>query len=506
MKNSDILMVVDIVSAEKGVNKELIFQAIELALATATKKHSREDIEVRIAIDRNSGSYQAFRRWEVIADEDHELLEAPSRQLLLSVAQERDADITVGDFIEEPMKSVELGRISAQHARHVIFQKVREAEREQILDTYQNRVGEMISGVIKRSERSGITLDLGNNVEGFVPREQQIPRDPIRPGDRIRALLYKLEPEARGPMLYLSRTASELLIELFRVEVPEINEGMIKIVNATRDPGVRAKIAVYKLDSRIDPIGACVGMRGSRVQAVSNELAGERVDIILWDENPAQYVINALAPAEVVSILVDEDTHSMDVAVSEENLSMAIGRNGQNVRLASQLCDWTLNVLSEEQAEEKNEAEAEQLRELFKEKLGVDDEIANILIQEGFSSIEEVAYVPEKEMLEIDEFDHTLVTELRGRANDILITQAIASEVQLSDRQVSEELLNMEGMDTALANKLISHGILTVEELADQSVGELMEIDGMNEALAAKLIMTARQPMFEQQEQSAESG
>lgn len=494
--NKEILMVVDVVSNEKGVAKEIIFEAIEAALATATKKKHREDIEVRVSIDRETGDYETFRQWEVMPD-DEEALEFPSRQVYLKDAIDQAPGIEVESFIEEAMDSVEFGRIAAQTAKQVIVQKVREAERNQVIEAYQDRVGEMVSGVVKRVERGNVILDLGNNAEAFIPRDEMIPREAVRAGDRLRAYLSDVRPEARGPQLFLSRTAPELLIELFKIEVPEINEGMIELINGARDPGSRAKIAVRAHDSRIDPIGACVGMRGSRVQAVSNELGGERVDIILWDENPAQFVINAMAPAEVASILVDEDSHSMDVAVAEENLSQAIGRGGQNVKLASELAQWTLNVMSVEQAEEKNEAEAQTLGVQLMEQLDVDEEIASILVQEGFSSVEEVAYVPENEMLDIEEFDQDLVTELRERARDVMLTRAIASEEKLADAKPEDDLLNMDGMDKALAYELAGRGISSMEDLADLSVDELLEIEGMEAEKAGELIMTARAPWFE---------
>ena len=503
--NKEILTVVDVVSNEKGVSKEIIFEAIEAALASATKKRQREDIEVRVAIDRETGDYETFRRWLVVEDgTEPEPLEFPTREIRLADARNQNPDIQVGDFIEEPMKSVEFGRIAAQTAKQVIVQKVREAERNQVVDAYKDRVGEMVSGVVKRVERGSVILDLGNNAEAIIPREEMIPREAVRPGDRIRAYLREVRPESRGPQLFLSRTAPELLIELFKLEVPEINEGLIEIINGARDPGSRAKIAVKANDPRIDPIGACVGMRGSRVQAVSNELAGERVDIILWDENPAQFVINAMAPAEVVSILVDEDSHSMDVAVAEENLSQAIGRGGQNVKLASELSQWELNVMSVEQADEKSEAEAQNLSKMFMDQLDVDEEVANILVQEGFSSIEEVAYVPENEMVEIEEFDESLVNELRDRARDVMLTRAIVSEEKLSDAEPAQDLLEMEGMNEALAYELAARGVVTMEDLAEQSVDELMEIKNLDEKKAGELIMTARKPWFEAEEQSSE--
>ncbi len=501
--NKEILTVVDVVSNEKGVSKEIIFEAIEAALASATKKRNREDIEVRVKIDRKTGDYDTYRCWEVMEDSE-EPLEFPTRQIKLADAREKQTDIQPGEFIEEPMKSVEFGRIAAQTAKQVIVQKVREAERSQVVDAYKDRVGEMVSGIVKRVERNGVIVDLGNNAEALISREYMIPREAMRPGDRIRAYLYDVRSELRGPQLFLSRTATELLVELFTLEVPEINEGMIEVISGARDPGARAKIAVKANDPRIDPIGACVGMRGSRVQAVSNELSGERVDIILWDENPAQFVINAMAPAEVASILVDEETHSMDVAVDEENLSQAIGRGGQNVRLASELTGWELNVMSTQQADEKSEAEAQAVQQLFMEQLDVDEEIASILVQEGFSSVEEVAYVPENEMLKIEEFDAELVSELRDRARDLMLTKAIVSEEKLIDTKPADDLLNMEGMDEALAYELARQGITTMEDLAEQSIDELMVIDNMDEERAGKLIMTARAPWFESDENKTE--
>ncbi len=503
--NKEILMVVDVVCNEKGVAKSIIFEAIEAALASATKKRNREDIEARVTIDRETGNYDTFRCWEVV-DDDPDSLEVPSRQIHLSDAREKESDIEIGQFIEVPMASVEFGRIAAQAAKQVIVQKVREAERAQVIDTYRDRVGEMVSGVVKRSERSGVIIDLGNNAEAFISREELIPREAVRPGDRLRAYLKEVKPEVtRGPQLFLSRTTPELLIELFKIEVPEINEGMIEIINGARDPGARAKIAVKANDPRIDPIGACVGMRGSRVQAVSNELGGERVDIILWDDNPAQFVINAMAPAEVASIMVDEDEHTIDVAVEEENLSQAIGRGGQNVKLASELTGWELNVMSVEQSDEKSEAEAETLQAMFMEQLDVDEEIAVILVQEGFSSIEEVAYVPEKEMLAIEEFDDDLVNELRERAKDIMLTRAIAKEEKLGDEKPAEDLLTMDGMDESLAYELASRGVITMEDLAEQSIDELMDITGIEKDRAGELIMTARIPWFESEEINSES-
>ena len=499
MVNKEILMVVDVVSNEKGVAKEIIFEAIEAALASATKKLQREDVEVRVAIDQETGDYETFRQWEVVEDSP-EPLEFPSRQVCLTDARKQRQDIEVEGFIEEPMASVEFGRIAAQSAKQVIMQKVREAERKQVFDAYIDRVGEMVIGFVKKVERGNVIMDLGGNAEGIIPREEVIPREAVRPRDQIRAYLREVKPENRGPQLILSRTAPELLIELFKIEVPEINEGLIEIINGARDPGSRAKIAVKANDPRIDPIGACVGMRGSRVQAVSNALGGERVDIIPWDENPAQFVINAMAPAEVVSILVDEDSHSMDVAVSEENLSQAIGRGGQNVKLASELTRWELNVMSVEQADQKTEAEAQTLQQMFMEELDVDEEIAVILVQEGFSSVEEIAYVPENEMQDIEEFDDGLVKELRDRARDIILTRAIVNEEKLVDVEPAADLLDMEGMDEALAYELAVRGVVTMEDLAESSVDELLEIEGLDKSRAGSLIMTARIPWFAAEE------
>ncbi len=497
MMNKEILLVVDAVSAEKGVDKDTIFEAIEAALATATKKRYPNDIEVRVAIDRESGDYETFRRWQVVEDD---ALEHPDHEITLSAARLEHPDIQVGDYVEEPIESVEFGRIAAQTAKQVIVQKVREAERAKIVEQYRDRVGELVMGIVKRVERGNVYLDLGGNAEAFVPREEMIPRESVRPGDRLRGYLKEVREEPRGPQLFVSRTDPRFLIELFKIEVPEIGEGLIEIVAAARDPGSRAKIAVRSHEPRIDPVGACVGMRGSRVQAVSNELAGERIDIVLWDDNPAQFVLNALAPAEALSIVVDEDSHAMDVAVAEEQLSQAIGRGGQNVRLASQLTGWQINVMSEEEAEKKIEAEAEELQKMFMEQLDVDEEVAAILVQEGFSTIEEVAYVPKEELLAIEEFDEGIVDELRGRAKDVLLTKAISTEARRAGAQPAEDLLGMEGMDEDLAYELAARGIRTMEDLAEQSVDDLMEIEDMDEERAGRLIMAARAPWFEEEE------
>ena len=497
--NKEILLVVDAVSNEKGVDKSVIFEAIEIALATATKKRYNNDVDIRVDIDPKDGSYDTFRRWEVVEDD---AMDMPERQTTLSAAQVENADIQPGDFVEEQVESIEFGRIAAQTAKQVIVQKVREAERAQVVEAYQEKIGELVMGVVKRVERGNVFLDLGNNADAIIPREEMIPREAVRPGDRIRGYLKEIRTDVRGPQLFVSRSAPEFLIELFKIEVPEVGEELIDIMGASRDPGSRAKIAVRSNDPRIDPVGACVGMRGSRVQAVSNELSGERVDIVLWDENPAQFVINAMSPAEVESIVVDEDSESMDIAVSEDQLSQAIGRGGQNVKLASELTGWTLNVMSESQAEEKGEAEAEKAQKLFMDLLDVDEEVAAILVQEGFTSIDEVAYVPMSEMQQIEEFDDEIIEELRGRAKDVLLTRAISSEENLTAVEPAQDLLDMEGMDTDLAYHLAAKGIVSMEDLAEQSIDELMEIDDMDEERAGQLIMTARAPWFADEQEN----
>jgi N utilization substance protein A len=497
--SKEILMVVDAVSNERGISKDVIVGAIESALAAATKKRYSSDIDVRVAINRDTGDYATFRRWQVV--EDAAVMENPEAQIRLEDAQEVNSAIQVGEFIEEPIESMAFGRIAAQTAKQVIIQKVREAERAHIVEQYHNRVGELLTGVVKRADRGSIVLDVGANAEAQLSREDIIPRESVRPGDRLRVYLKAVRPESRGPQLHVSRTAPELLIELFKLEVPEVGEGLIEIVSAARDPGSRAKIAVKAHDERIDPVGACVGMRGSRVQSVSNELAGERIDIILWDDNPAQFVINAMSPAEVESIVVDEESGSMDLAVKEEHLSQAIGRGGQNVRLASQLTGWELNIMTEQQAEEKSEVEANSLKQLFMEQLDVDEEIASIFVQEGFSSIEEIAYVPTKELMEIEEFDENIVHELRERARDVLLTRAIASEEAADGQDPAQDLLELEGMDADLARRLAAKGIVTQEDLAEQAVDDLLEIEGVDEEQARALIMAARAPWFAAEQQ-----
>ncbi|HBS26214.1 MAG TPA: transcription termination/antitermination protein NusA [Gammaproteobacteria bacterium] len=500
--NKEILMVVDVVSAEKEVDKEIIFEALEAALASATRKKYNGKIDARVNIDRETGDYDTFRQWEVIDDEDPEF-ESPELQILHSYALKDHPDIEVGAYIDEPIDSVEFGRIGAQTAKQVIVQKVREAERKKVYEAFKDRVGELIMGTVKRTERRGTFLDLGNGVEGFVPREEMIQRDSMRMGDRARGYLYEVRDEVRGPQLMISRISPELLTELFTLEVPEIGQELIDIMGAARDPGLRAKIAVRSNDPRLDPVGACVGMRGSRVQTVSNELAGERVDIILWDESPAQFVINAMSPAEVSSIVVDEDKHSMDLAIAEDKLSQAIGRNGQNVRLASQLTGWELNAMSEEEAESKGENEARKYMTVFMEQLDVDEDVALILVQEGFTTVDEVAYVDEAEMVAIEEFDEDIVAELRSRAQDALLTKAIASEEVLEGGTPAEDLLSMEGMDDATAALLAKVNICTMEDLAEQAVEDIIEIETIDEERAAELIMKAREPWFAAAEQEA---
>jgi N utilization substance protein A len=497
---NEILMIVDAVSREKGVEKEIIFQALEAALATATRKRHAGDIDARVAINRGDGSYDTFRRWEVVPDETVEL-EFPDRQIRLMDARAQKPEIQVGEFIEAPLEPVEFGRIAAQAAKQVIMQKVREAEREQIVKLYQDRQGEMVTGVVKRLERGDVIVDLGN-AEALLPRNHMIQREGLRPGDRIRALLDEVKSAPRGPQLFLSRTSPKLLIELFKLEVPEAGEGLIKLHAAARDPGLRAKIAVSSSDSRIDPIGACVGMRGSRVQSVSNELAGERVDIILWSDNPAQFVISALAPAEVQSIVVDEELHSMDVIVDEKQLAQAIGRGGQNVRLASELTGWELNVMTEQAAQEKSTTEASSAIQVFMESLDVDEAVAQVLVQEGFSNLDEIAYVPKQELLAIEEFDEDLVDELRNRARDVLLTRAIAQEEKISQSHPEQDLLDTAGMDEHTAHLLAANGIRTREELAEQAVDDLLQIEGIGEERARELIMAARAHWFENEAQA----
>ena len=498
MANKEILLVVDVFSNEKDIDKEIVFQAVESALEAATIKRYGNQIKARVSINRKTGDYTTFRRWEVVEpDDDFENgLEFPDAQILLDDARQKNPDINVGDFFEEEIESVEFGRIAAQTAKQVMIHKVREAERRKIVEAYTDRVGELITGIVKRIEKGSVYLDLGGHVEAYIAKEDMIPRESFRIGDRVRGYLKSVRSEPRGPQLFVTRAAPELLVALFRLEVPEVGEGMIEIKGAARDPGSRAKISVKANDPRLDPVGACVGMRGSRVQAVSNELAGERIDIILWHESEAQFVINAMAPAEIESIVIDEDKHSMDLAVSSDNLSQAIGRGGQNVRLATELTGWELNVMDASKAQETSGAQANKTKQLFIDQLGVDEEIATILVEVGFDSIEEIAYVPVNEMLEIEEFDKELVDELKGRAKDALLISAIASEEKIETAEPTQELLEMEGMDEALAYELAGQGIVTLDDLADLAVDDLLDVTGVDEERAAKLIMKARERWF----------
>lgn len=491
--SKEILMVAEAVSNEKGVDPEIIFEAIEQALAIATKKRYEEGANIRVVIDRETGDYDSFRWWNVVADDEMAEL---GTQFTTEEAIEKDPTLKVGDTFEEAVENIAFGRIAAQTAKQVIVQRVKDAERELIVNRYIDRVGELLSGTVKKVTRDHIVIDFGENAEGMLPREELVGREIFRINDRTRAIFQGIRDDTRGPQLLVSRATPQMLIQLFQIEVPEIAEGIIEIKAAARDPGLRAKIAVKSKDARIDPVGACVGMRGARVQAVSNDLDDERVDIVLWDDNPAQLVINAMAPAEVESIVVDEDTHSMDVAVTGDNLAQAIGRGGQNVRLASELTGWAINVLSIEDALEKQEAESSNFVESLMEALDVDEDVAVVLVEEGFTSLEEVAYVPLEEMSAIEGFDEDIAEELRARAKDALLTRALASEEQLSNVEPAEDLLTMEGMDPALAYKLTAKSIITMEDLAEQAVDDLMDIDDMDEEKAAALIMTARAPWF----------
>lgn len=492
----EILMVAEAVSAEKGVAEDIIFEAIELALATAAKKRYDEEADIEVSIDRESGEYVTRRRWLVVPDTELALL---GTQFTTQEAAEVDTSLVPGDVHEEVIENADFGRIAAQTAKQVIVQRVRDAERAQIVDLYRERIGELLAGIVKKVTRDNVIVDLGNNAEGLLPRGELVGRETFRINDRVRAILTEINTESRGPQLLLSRACKEMLTELFKIEVPEISEGVIQIRAAARDPGSRAKIAVKTGDQRIDPVGACVGMRGSRVQAVSNELDNERVDIILWDDNPAQLVINAMSPAEVESIVVDEDSDTMEVAVAEDNLAQAIGRGGQNVRLASDLTGWTINVMSTDEAVERQEAEAVEIIETFMNALDVDEDVAVVLVEEGFATLEEVAYVPLEEMMGIEGFDEEISEELRARAKDALLTLAIASEEKL-DVEPAEDLLTMEGMDRHLAFVLASRGIVTMEDLAEQGVDDLMDIEEMTEERAGELIMTARAPWFAEEE------
>jgi transcription termination/antitermination protein NusA len=487
----EMLLLVDALAREKNVAKDIVFGALELALASATKKRIHDEADVRVSIDPATGEFESFRRWLVVPDNEYvnEYLQVP-----LSEAKEQDVEVESGDYLEEALEPIDFGRIGAQAAKQVILQKIRDAEREQILNDFLERKEHVVYGTIKRMDRGSAIVEVGK-IEAVLPRDQMIPKENLRIGDRVRAYLLKVERGARGPQLILSRTAPEFIRKLFEIEVPEIDDGLMEIKAAARDPGVRAKIAVVSYDRRIDPIGTCVGLRGSRVQAVTNELAGERVDIVLWSPEPAQFVIGALSPAEVSSIVVDEEKHSMDVVVDENNLAIAIGRGGQNVRLASELTGWTINLMTEEESERKSEAEVAQTRVLFMEKLDIDEDVANVLIEEGFTSLEEIAYVPLAEMLEIQALDEGTVQELRERARNALLTDAIATEEKLEG--VEDALLNLEGMDKSLAAKLSAANIKTRDDLAELAVDELVEMTGTDETRAKELILKARSHWFE---------
>ena len=492
--SKDILVMAEVISNEKELPQETIFKAIEEALVTATKRWFKEDVKLNVEIDRKTGYYETFRCWDVVEDDasDDEAFN-PAQQMTLAQAQQYDDSLQVGDVYQERIESIEFGRIAAQTTKQVIAQKVREAEREQMADYYRNKVGELISGVVKRVNRDGIILDLNDGAEVTIPRSEMLPRESARVNDRLRAYLYDIRETNKGPQLLASRTCNEMLVELFRVEVPEIAEDVIEIKAVSRDPGWRAKMAVKTNDGRLDPIGACIGMRGARVQAVSNELGGERVDVIIWDDNPAQLIINAMAPAEVVSIVMDEDSKTMEIAVADDQLSQAIGRSGQNVRLASELSGWELNVMTDSEAQNKSEQEAATLTEFFKEHLDVDDDVAGVLVEEGFTSLQEVAYVPMDEFANIEGFDEDIIGALRERAKDAL------TKVSSEDSKVpAEDLFNLEGMKPALAYRLAAHGVVTQQDLAEQSVGDLVDDLGLEEDKAAELIMKAREPWFQQ--------
>jgi len=489
--SKELLMVVEAVANEKGVPRAVIIEALEAALASAAKKrYPDEDVLARVAINPKDGSYETFRRWEIIADDA--AMESPSFQLRLMDALDVRADAAVGEYIEEQIENTDFGRISAQAAKQVIVQRVREAERALVVEAWADRVGELVTGVVKRVERGSVFVDLGSNAEAYIAKDKAIPRDTLRAGDRVRGYLYDVRAEARGPQLFISRTAPEFMIELFKLEVPEVGQGLVEIKAAARDPGDRAKIAVIAHDHRTDPIGACIGMRGSRVQAVSNELNGERVDIIQWSDNPAQFVINAMAPAEVQSIIVDEEKHSMDVAVAEDKLAQAIGKGGQNVRLASRLTGWQLNVMTRDQVQAKSEAEQATALQLFMAKLEVDEEIAAILVAEGFSTVEEIAYVPAAELLAVEGFDDGIVEELRARARDALLNEALAVEEEIEEHRPADDLLALEGMDEPTAYALAARGIITSDDLGELAADEIADIEGVGEERAAALILSAR--------------
>ena len=489
--NREMLMLVEAISREKNVERDVVFGAVEAALAQATKKLYPGDVDIRVSVDRDSGAYETFRRWHVVPDEDG--LQLPDQEILLFEAKEQIADIEVDEYIEETVESVPIGRIGAMAAKQVILQKIRDAEREMLLNDFMSRGDKIFVGTVKRMDKGDIIVESGR-VEGRLRRSEMIPKENLRMGDRVRAMIMEVDLTLRGAPIILSRSAPEFMIELFRQEVPEIEQGLLEIKSCARDVGSRAKIAVLSHDKRVDPIGTCVGVRGTRVNGVTNELAGERVDIVLWSEDPAQFVIGALAPANVSSIVVDEERHAMDVVVDEENLAIAIGRGGQNVRLASELTGWKINILDAAESAQKQASETDSVRKLFMEKLDVDEEIADLLIAEGFTSLEQVAYVPLEEMLEIESFDEDTVNELRTRAKDALLTMEIALEE--SAQAVSLDLRDLEGVTPELIAKLADAGVHTRDDLADLAVDELIEISGQSADEAKTLIMKAREHWF----------
>ena len=484
----EILLLVDALAHEKSVEREIIFEAVEEALASATKKKHKDVIDIKVEIDQETGEYETFRKWTILPED---LVE--DEEIQVSLEDERAKGLVENDIIKEPIESVEFGRIGAQAAKQVILQKVREAEREQILNEFLARDEKLVSGQIRRMERGNAIIEIGR-IDAVLPREQMIPKENLRIGDRVRAIVMEVDRGIKGPQLILSRVSPEFLIRLFELEVPEIEEGLLEIMAASRDPGLRSKIAVKANDQRLDPVGTCVGMRGSRVQAVTGELAGERVDIALWSMEPAQFVINAMAPAEISSIMVDEDKKSMDLVVSEDQLAQAIGRNGQNIRLATELTGWELNILSEEESDQKTKDEYTNVSQLFIEKLDVDADIADILVHEGFSTLEEIAYVPIDELIQIEAFDEDTVNELRSRASAVILKEAISNEEKI--KSPADDLLNMEGMDSDTAKLLASKSIITMEDLAELAADELIDIVKMDEERAKELIMTARAPWF----------
>lgn len=485
--SKEILMAAEAVSNEKLLPRDKIFEALESALSISTKKKSEMDIEVRVVIDRKTGEFDTYRRWLVVEE-----VTAPTKEITLEAAQYEEPELQLGDYVEEQIDSISFDRITMQTARQIITSKIREAERNKVTEQFRSQLGEIISATVKKVNRESIILDLGNNAEAIIVREDMLPRENFRPGDRIRGVLYQIKPETKGPQLFVTRAKPEMLIELFRIEVPEIGEELIEVKGASRDPGLRAKIAVKSNDRRIDPVGACVGMRGARVQAITNELGGERVDIVLWDDNPAQFVINAMSPAEVSSIVVDEDSHSMDIAVSEDNLAQAIGRNGQNIRLATQLTGWTLNIMTDNELQDKHQEETGKTLSLFTEHLEIDEEFAELLVDEGFTTLEQIAYVPTEELLEIEELDEDLIDELRSRAKDALTAIALAEQEALDQANIEKALLELEGMTRHIAFKLAELQVTTLEELAEQGVDNLSDIEELSKEKAAELIMAAR--------------